>query len=214
MKDKLTNLLTDKGTQAATEIARALIQDPSKTSMVIDGVTSGKAKIKYGSAKTLLIMSERNPELIYPYFHKFVDLLSGNNNILKWTAIDIICNFSFADKEEKIDRKLINGFTEMITGDSLITAGHVVGNLWKIAINDKHPADKLAVEMLKAENANISAECKSILAGHVLDSFSRFFDLLSNSKKKDVLEFAARHASSSRSGTRRKANLFIKRFKA
>jgi len=188
------------------------MKDPSKITVVNELINSGKAKIKYGSAKTLLILSDRKPELLYPYFNVFVDLLSGKNNILKWTAVDIVSNISFADTDGKIDKKLLNNFFQMISGDSLITAGHVVGNLWKIAVTDKCSADKIAIEMLNYDRANISEECKSILAGHVLESFSKFFDLLSNDKKKDVLELARKQLSSLRVGTRRKANIFIKRF--
>ena len=212
MKDKIINLLTDKGTQASVEVSHILMKDPSKITVVNELINSGKAKIKYGSAKTLLILSDRKPELLYPYFNVFVDLLSGKNNILKWTAVDIVSNISFADTDGKIDKKLLNNFFQMISGDSLITAGHVVGNLWKIAVTDKCSADKIAIEMLNYDRANISEECKSILAGHVLESFSKFFDLLSNDKKKDVLELARKQLSSLRVGTRRKANIFIKRF--
>jgi hypothetical protein len=212
MNDRLITLLTDKGTKASAEIAHALIKTPSKVDLAIEGLNSGKAKIKYGLARALLMLSEQKPEILYPFFDKFVELLSGKNNILKWTAIDIICNLSFVDTGDKINNKILNDFFHLITGDSLITAGHVVGNLWKIVVNEKHPADKIAVEMLKYDQADISDECKCILSGHVLDSFSKFFDLLGNNKKKEVLIFADAQTSSTRGGTRRKANTFNKRF--
>jgi L-fucose mutarotase/ribose pyranase (RbsD/FucU family) len=213
MREKIFTLLTDKGTQASAEVARILIKEPLRITIAIEGMGVGKAKIKYGSAKALLIISEHKPEFILPYFNDFSSLLSANNNILKWTAIEIICNLSFADTDGKIDKALLNDFFQMITGDSLIAAAHVAGNLWKIAVNDKHPADNIAFEMLKCEDANISEECKAILAGHVMDSFAKFFDLLSNDKKEEVLTFAQKQTNSQRGGTRRKAKMFINGFK-
>ena len=47
-------------------------------------------KVKYGSVRDLLAAARIRPEAVYPHFDRFVELLKSQNNILKWTAIDVI----------------------------------------------------------------------------------------------------------------------------
>jgi hypothetical protein len=60
------------------------------TSWDLKDLSSRDPKIKYGCAKKLVATAAKTPAKLYPYMDFFVDLLDSENQILKWTAIDII----------------------------------------------------------------------------------------------------------------------------
>ena len=55
----------------------------------LDKLNSKDPKIKYGFAKELLKIAKEKPEQLYEYFDYWVELMASDNNILKWTAIDL-----------------------------------------------------------------------------------------------------------------------------
>ncbi|MFH0866509.1 MAG: hypothetical protein V1904_09945 [Bacteroidota bacterium] len=211
-KTGIQKLLAEQGNKAAASVAEILIKEPINITEIIKNLDSEKAKIKYGSSKVLFLLSEEKPELLYKYFDSFKNLLQGKNNIHKWTAIDILMNFSFVDSENKIDKKLFKTFCKLIENDSMITAGHIVANIWKLAVNNIFPADDIVKKLLYFKNSNVSSECNKILAGHIIDSFPKIYDMLSACKKKEVMAFTIRHLKNTRMGTRKKAILFLKSY--
>lgn len=62
---------------------------------------SKNPKIKYACAKQAIEISKKNPGDLYKDFDFFVELLESENNIFKWTAIQVIGNFSKADEKNK-----------------------------------------------------------------------------------------------------------------
>jgi hypothetical protein len=55
---------------------------------------SKTAKIKYASTKKAIVISKENPGELYPDFDFFIKLLNSENQIIKWTAIQVIGNLS------------------------------------------------------------------------------------------------------------------------
>lgn len=89
----------------------------------LEKLNSQDPKIKYGYAKELVKIGAENPELLYEHFDYWVELLSSDNNILKWTAIDIIGYLSVADKDNRIE-ELMPDLFNLLHGDVLITCNH------------------------------------------------------------------------------------------
>lgn len=205
-------LIAEQGNKAASKVAAILFKHPESIPEIINNLDAEKAKIKYGSSKALFLLSEKKPELLYKYFDTFLNLLHGENNIHKWTAIEILLNFSYVDSENKIDKKLYKTFCNLIEKDSMITAGHVVANIWKLAVNNIFPADDIVKKLLFYKNSNISSKCNNILAGHIIDSFPKMYDMLSVRQKKEVMAFAIKHLKNNRMGTQKKAIIFLKSF--
>ena len=74
------------------------------------------------------MISATKPGTLYPYFDLFANLLDGENNILKWNAMDILANLAAIDVENKFDCIFSHRYYDLLEEGSLITAGHVVEN--------------------------------------------------------------------------------------
>jgi hypothetical protein len=194
---------SDKG-----RIALEVIKKPELLSGIIDGLGADKARVKYGCAKVLRIISDKAPGLLYPRIDHFIDLLDNDNNILKWEAIYVIANLAAVDTEGRFEA-IFERYFAPIPGPALITAANVIAGAAKIALAKPHLADRIAKEMLKVEKAQYkTTECRNVALGHAIKAFDQFFDQIRD--KGPVIAFVRRQLENTRNATRNKAEVFLK----
>lgn len=175
----------------------------------LNDFSSTNAKIKYACAKQAIAISKDNPTKLYPDFDFFVKLLDSPNNILKWTAIQVIGNLSKVDGKEKIDELLsrILGFLKL---GQLITANNAILALTAIACNKPKHSNKIIKELLGVKNYGFeTSECKNIVIGKVLLAFDRLQDQIRD--KKEALLFIEKQINNPRNATGKKARILSKK---
>jgi hypothetical protein len=77
------------------------MKNPRWSGELIRGLEADKARIKYGCAKALRIVSEERPELLYPHFGVFVRLLGHKNKILQWEAAFVLSQLAQIDADDQ-----------------------------------------------------------------------------------------------------------------
>ena len=165
-------------------------------------------KVKYGSVRDLLAAARIRPEAVYPHFDRFVELLKSQNNILKWTAIDVIGLLSKVDKENKVDA-MVGKLTTLVKEGKFITANHAISALSAIASAKPRFKQKVAVALLKAEQYKYeTTECKNIVLGKVIEAIRPI--AASVASKNEIIGFVKRQTRNARSSTRKKAQQFLK----
>ena len=90
-----------------------------------DRLYSKDPGVKYGFTKELLNIASNNPESLYNHFDHFREMLRSDNNIIKWTAIDIIGYLSAVGVDNKTDNK-INNLIKLLHDGKLITCNHAI----------------------------------------------------------------------------------------
>lgn len=172
--------------------------------------SSQNPKIKYGSLKDLMAAARIRPEAVYPHFDRFVELLKSQNNILKWSAIDVIGLLSKVDKENKVDA-MVGKLTTLVKEGRLITANHAISALSAIASAKPKFKKKVARVLLKAEQYKYeTTECKNIVLGKVIEAIR---PIAAEVRSKDrIVSFVKRQTRNVRSSTRKKARQFLKRW--
>ena len=195
----------------AEDIAKNVIKNPSLLPEILNGISSENPRIKFKAAKTLRVVSEKNPEILYSRMDFFVNLLDSKNRILKWIAIDVIGNLTSIDSKNKFD-KIFKKYYGFLAADSMITIGHVVDNSGKIAKAKPHRTQKITNELLQLEKIpttpHLTQECKNILLGKAILAFSTYFGQIEN--QKNVISFVKRQINNTRNATRVKAERFLK----
>jgi hypothetical protein len=193
------------------KIAAEVVKNPEVLLSLFEGINSDKAAVRYGCEKTLRLISEKNPELLYSHFDFFVKMLDSENNFLKWGAIITIANLTRADKEKKFE-KIFDKYFSPIPGPVMITAGNTIGSAAKIALYKPHLIERITKEILKVEKAKYKTEeCVNVACGHAIDSFSQFYEKIID--KRPVIEFIKRQLRNTRAPVRKRAEKFLKRHK-
>ncbi len=178
--------------------------------MNLKDLSSKDPKVKYSCAKSLLNIARDNPIELYPNFDYFVGLLDSDNQILRWTAIDMIGYLSKVDEEKKVD-KLMGKLFGLLNAGKLITAAHAISALTDIAVAKPEYQWKITEELLKVENYSYdTVECRNIALGKVILAICRYSEQL---KDKAVIEFLLRQTKNTRNATKKKAEQFLKKLK-
>ena len=196
------------------ELRQKVKQDFDLLPVLLKGLSSPKATVRYGCAKVLMDLSEEHPEKLYPYMDAFIELLDSKYRILTWNAMAIIANLAKVDKDQKFDA-IFNKYYGFLNNEYMVTVANVVGNSGKIALAKPHLLHKITVELLKVENISVTLhlteECKRVIAESAIRTFDLFFDKIEEKDKKKVLSFVERQLDSSRITLKTKAADFLKK---
>ena len=190
------------------KVAEEVINNPKLLPIILEGVSSKTSRIKFRSAKILKIISEENPELLYPQFDFFIGLLDTKNKIIVWNAMDIIANLSSIDSENRFNN-IFEKYYNFIDDESMVSAAHVVDNSWKIAKSKPEYKSEITNSLLGLENYSGDSECKNILLGKAILSFDKYYQEIES--KKEVIELVKKQLDNPRNATKIKAEKFLKK---
>jgi hypothetical protein len=175
----------------------------------LEKLSSKNPGIKYGFAKELLKIGANSPRVLYPHLDYWTKMMGSDNNILKWTAIDIIGYVSAVDKENKTD-KLIKNLLLFLHGGHLITCNHAIFAMGLLAQNKPERRNSIIKELLSISKDTFDTEeCKNIATGKVLETLRSFLDDIRNNK--DAIDFIERAKNNTRNATKKKADLLSKK---
>jgi hypothetical protein len=209
-----TDLLQKLGSKALTkeELLQKVEKDFSLLPVMLKGTFSSKATVRYGCAKVLMDMSEKYPEILYPYFDDFIVLLKSKYRILTWNAIAIIANLTRVDRDRKFDA-IFDQYYGFLNNEYMVTVANVVGNSAKIALAKPHLVQRITSKLLKVENIklthHLTAECKRVIIEHTIKSLDVFFEKIE--AKEQVLSFVRKQLCSTRKSLRKEAQSFLEK---
>lgn len=205
-KSKLFSRLERPGANFQ-RVAQEIATQPALLAETFTGLGAKKARIKYGCAKVLRLISEGSPHALYPFFDRFVALCESENKILQWTAIIAIGNMAPVDAGSRIEM-ILDQYLGLIRGPVMITAANTIRSAAKIALAKPQLADRIARGILEVETARYqTAECRNVALGHAIASLQLFFPSLHD--REPVLAMARRQLRNTRNATRQKATRFL-----
>ena len=212
MKNDLLKKLADKKI-SKEELFKKVKANFNLLPIIIDGVSSEKAAIRYGCGKVLMNLSEEHPEKLYPHMDFFINLLDSKYRILTWQAMDIITNLTKVDVDKKFD-SIFDKFYSFINNEYMVTVANIVGHSGKIALAKPYLIPKITKELLKVENIkttpHLTSECKKVIAEGAIQSIDMFFSQIKN--KDEVITFVKKHADSSRKTLKAKSHEFLNKW--
>jgi hypothetical protein len=195
------------------DLFRKVEKNVSLLPVVLDGVSSPKAAVRYGCASVLMDLSKAYPEKLYPHIDFFVALLDSKYRILVWNSMATIANLARVDKDKKFDA-IFTKYFSFLNDEYMVTVANVVGNSSKIALAKPYLAQKIADELLKVESISTSPhlteECKKVIAEKAIESFDVFFNQIKDRKK--VVDFVKGQLNSPRKTLKTKAENFLQKW--
>jgi hypothetical protein len=200
--------LTNKNADVA-ELSEKALKDEETLSEVFEGISSDKARIKYGCAKVLRFIAERNPQVLYPKWNFFASMLNNANTFLRCDGVYVIGHLAVVDSENKIDRAF-DRLYNLLNDESMITAANLIGVSAIIAKAKPELEPKITNKLMSIDRTHHSAECKNVLKGHAMVALDAYFK--ESSEKKRILDFIRSELKNPRPGTKRKAMEFLKKW--
>ncbi len=210
---EIAEKLSRKGADVAA-IAAEVLDRPEVVEELVAGVMAPKGTLRYGFEKVLRKVSEERPELVYPYFDRYVELLDSPNSFLKWGAILTIANLAPVDTEGRFE-KIFKKYYAPVRGPVMVTAANAIGASVKIIQAKPELARRIRRILLEIEQAEFekhgepSPECRNVAIGQTIDAFDQVFDRIDD--RGAVVSFVRRQLDNTRPAVVKKARAFLAR---
>lgn len=188
--------------------------DPQFLDALFEIVRSEHSAVRYSCTKILRMLSERQPDKIYPYFDDVANWLRDSNSFVKWDGILTLANLASVDAQRRF-ASVYEEYFGLIRDSKMVTAANAAGNAWKIVQAVPEWESEITRRLLEVpqivylHHGEPSAECNRVMCGHVLDCFDHYFDLSKNQQA--MICFARSQLNSSRKSVAKKAARFLKK---
>ena len=189
--------------------AEKIIKKPELIKQYLDGLLSKNETYRYNCFKIIYIISEKNPDVLYPYWDFFKVHLRSKNNYHKMSAVLIIANLTSVDTEKKFE-KLFDEFYGYLKSEKTIISIYIVKSSGKIASSKPHLLEKITKILLNIEKIHSGKQIELIKSA-VIQYFSDCFKYIKN--KKDIIDFVEKQTNSKSPKTRKIAKDFLKKYK-
>jgi len=196
----------DKKNASVENVAKEALKDKEVLSELLEGILSKKDTIRYNSFKVLLLISDEHPEVLYPKWDFFVDIVDSDNAYWKLIAVRIIANLTKADTKNKFE-KIFDKYYDLFN-DSVIVAGHLAANSGKIAKAKPKLQTKITNKLLNIDKTD--QKHKDLVKAGAIEAFDEYFEEAKNKKK--ILDFVKKQLNCKSPKTRKKAKEFLKKW--
>jgi hypothetical protein len=213
MEQDLLQQLTEK-VITKEQLFKLVEKDFELLPLVIGGVSSSKASVRYSCASVLADLTAKHPEKLYPHIDFFVSLLDSKYRILVWNGLAAIANLCAVDVDKKFD-DVFGKYYGFLGDEYMVTVANVVGNSGKIALAKPYLTTRITTELLHVDKLHVTPhltdEGKRVIAEKAVETFDTYFYLMGDEEKVKVLSFVKKQWESSRASLQKKAEAFLKR---
>jgi hypothetical protein len=204
----LTRQFTAPGGAFPGIVAR-VVGNPERIAWLLSGLESVDPPVKFGCAKALRLVAEREPRLVYPHFDFFVRQLDSPNSVLRWNAAATLARLGPADRQNKLEA-ILEKYLSVIDGPEMIAAATAIQGAPAIARAKPRLAGALVRAILRVSAARYKTdECRNVAIGHALKALAEIGN--APDERAAVLAFAKAQLENPRPATRKKAEAFLRK---
>ncbi len=188
-------------------LARQALENPQVRSELFRGLSDKQERVGYNCLRALLRLGEEHPQLLYPHWDLFVELLRSENTYFKLRGANLIATCVAADTEHRFEG-LLDEYYDILDGSGVIAASYIARNSGKIARANPVLQDRITSKLLAIDETHHPAERKDLIKGQALEAFEEYFE--TSERKGEILEFARAQLESKSPKTRKIAKAFLK----
>ncbi|MFX0025725.1 MAG: hypothetical protein ACFE8M_04860 [Candidatus Hermodarchaeota archaeon] len=185
------------------------LEDPKILAELMNNLLAKDEIVRYNSHKILIIISQDKPEVLYPHWDFFADLLKSKNNFHKVIGIQILANLTKIDTKNKFE-DIFEIYCNLLDAKSVMTAGHLAANLGIIAKVKPNLRDKLTKVLLSIDETHHEISRKDLIKAYIIESFNEYFNEIEN--KEEIIKFVKAQLECKSPKTRKAAEKFLKKY--
>jgi hypothetical protein len=200
--------LSDKNMNVES-MAKKALKEEAILSELIDNLTTKNETVRYNCSKTLNLLSDEHPEVLYSKWDFFVELLNSGHTYWKLSVIPLLANLTRIDTENKFE-EIFEMFFGLLNDKSMIPAAWVADNSGKIAKAKPKLQTRITDMLLSIDETHHHPERQDLIKAGAIESFDEYFEDAKDQKR--ILEFVKKQLNSKSPKTRKIAKEFLKKW--
>jgi hypothetical protein len=197
---------TVKWEVTAKKLAKKAIKDKELPPELLQGILSKEDKTRYTSFRALMNICEEQPDLLYPHWHHFADLLDRENTHSKYIGGYLLASLAAVDRDNKFE-EIFDKYYSLLDDKSIIPAAHVARNSGKIVTAKPELEPRITERLLSIDATRHEPGHKELIKSEAVVAFSEYFEVAKDKEK--ILEFVKQQAKSKSPKARRTAKKFL-----
>lgn len=153
------------------KLANDAISNGELLKLLINEIQSKNNTVRANAFNALMSLSEDNGELLYPYWDYFHKMLKSSNNYHKYIAVYLLASLTRVDVENRFE-KVFDDYYEILEGEKLMTASHVVLNSSRIVSNKPELKSKIIEKLLNTDELHKGKQ-KELIKAYVIDALEK-----------------------------------------
>ena len=191
------------------KVAKIAVDNEEYLLELIGNLRSKKETLRFNSSRTLELISQRYPEVLYSRWNIFFDLIGGDNTYWKCSGIPIIANLTRVDKDNKFEKMFEEYYDLMDDQKSFIPAAYLARSSATIVKAKPNLEPKITGRLLKIDKTHHDPERRDLVKSDIIEAFDQYFEQAKDKKK--ILEFARKQLACDSPKTRKAANRFLEK---
>jgi len=192
-------------------LAQQAREDEEFLSKLVQGLSDRQERVGYNCLRALLLVAEERPELLYPHWQVFVELLASENTYFKLRGANLIAAIIGADAEDRFEQ-IFDQYYGLLDDKSVITASYIAGNSGKIARTKPGLQSRITRRLLSIDETHHPPQRRDLIKGFAVEAFGQYFE--ESDHKAEILEFVTAQLESKSPKTRKSAKSFLKKWAA
>jgi hypothetical protein len=193
----------------AEKILKKVLEDKSHISNILQGLVDKDDSIRYPNAIAAELLSEKNPQLLYPEWDFFVEMMSSKNAFHRSIAIATISNLTVIDKDKKFE-DLFDEYFRLLDDKSVIVTRKLAIYVGRIVKAKPSLIFRITKALLGIDDTQHTSSRKDLIKGDIIESLSEFFADIED--KEEIIKFVRNQLSSSSPSTVKKATKFLSKW--
>lgn len=185
-----------------------LIKHKDLISEYFNGLTSKNQIYMENCFNVLRVISENNPDFLYPHWDFFINYLKSNNQYHKTAAIILISSLTSVDKENKFD-SIFDEFYDNLKSEKIMMPIYLLNQSGKIVNFKPELEEKITDLLLNIDSIHPGKQIELVKAA-VIESFSEYFTQAKNKEK--IISFVKNQINSSSPKTKKLAKDFLDKY--
>ncbi len=200
--------LNDKNMNVES-MAKKALKEEGILSELIDNLTTKNETVRYNCSKTLNLLSDEHPEVLYSKWDFFVELLNSDHTYWKLSVIPLIANLTRIDTENKFEG-IFDDYYRLLDDKSMIPAAWVADNSGKIARAKPELQTRITDKLLRIDETHHHPERRDLIKAGAVESFDEYYEEAVDKKK--ILEFVKKQLECKSPKTRKIAKEFLEKW--
>jgi hypothetical protein len=200
--------LNDKNMNVET-MAKEALKDEKMLSELLNNLKTKNETVRYNSSKVLNLISTKNPEVLYPKWDYFVELLSADHTYWKLSVIPLLANLVRIDTQKKFE-DIFEKFFGLMNDRSVIPAAWVAANSGRIARFKPELQTRITDRLVSIDQTHHDPERRDLIKSGAIESFAEYFGESKDQKK--ILEFVKKQLECKSPKTRKLARTFLEKW--